>query len=75
MSTKSVTVTGDDVTVSKVIWQALRRQPAGYIDVVLARNPGLAELGPFLPVGTVVVLPLDEVPTAAAERPLVRLWD
>lgn len=41
---------------------------------MLETNPGLAALGPVLPVGTVVELP---EPTAAAPRTndLIQLWD
>lgn len=45
---------------------------SGYVEAVLAANPGLAELGPILPKGTVVVLPDIETST---EVPVVRLWD
>ena len=40
---------------------------------VLEDNPGLAALGPVLPMGTEVILP-DRVP-AAAKKTLVQLWD
>lgn len=40
---------------------------------VLDANPGLAALGPILPMGTEVVLP-DSAP-AAATKTLVQLWD
>lgn len=44
---------------------------------VLEANPGLADLGPILPLGTVVVVP---APVSAAVdatrlRPLLQLWD
>lgn len=42
-------------------------------ELVLEANPGLAELGPFPPVGTVIVLP--DVETRPKERELVKLWD
>lgn len=46
---------------------------AGVVEDVLERNPGLAALGPVLPMGTPVELP-DGVPAAAATN-LVKLWD
>lgn len=45
---------------------------SGYVEAVLAANPGLAAKGPILPMGTVVVLPDIETST---EVPMVRLWD
>ena len=45
----------------------------GLVEVVLELNPGLADLGPVLPLGTVV-----ELPTAQADqtsKKLIQLWD
>ncbi|MGL6559592.1 tail protein X [Aeromonas dhakensis] len=39
---------------------------------VLELNPGLAELGPILPTGTLITMPA--APTQA-EQPLIQLWD
>lgn len=47
---------------------------------VLDANPGLAELGAILPLGTVVTIPAQLVagvsgsPTTTPTRPLVQLW-
>lgn len=44
---------------------------------VLDANPGLAELGPILPIGTPVIVPGQLVRTASVTtpvRPLVQLW-
>lgn len=46
---------------------------SGYVETVLDVNPGLAALGPILPIGTKVVLP--DLPKAAPERKIVSLWD
>ncbi len=40
---------------------------------VLAFNPGLAGLGPILPMGTIIMMPFIESRKTAAE--LVALWD
>lgn len=45
---------------------------SGYVEAVLAANPGLATLPVRLPAGTVIVLP--EV-AAAVTDPVVKLWD
>lgn len=46
---------------------------SGFVEAVLAANPGLAALGPVLPVGTQVFLPvLDPDPE---QEQLVTLWD
>lgn len=45
---------------------------AGITEQVLTLNPRLAELGPILPMGTIITLP--DAPTQAA-APLIQLWD
>lgn len=47
---------------------------AGVTEAALRMNPGLAALGPVLPMGTAVELP--EAPIAAtAETKIEQLWD
>lgn len=46
---------------------------SGYVERVLDVNPGLAEVGPVLPIGMRVLLP--DLPKAAQERKIVSLWD
>lgn len=45
---------------------------SGFVEVVLENNPGLADIGPILPIGTMVNLP-DLV--RPAELSTVSLWD
>lgn len=45
---------------------------AGITEQVLALNPGLADRGPVLPLGTLITLP--QTPTQA-NAPLIQLWD
>ena len=47
---------------------------AGVVESALAANPGLAELGPVLPLGTAVRLPAATVATQT-ETALVQLWN
>jgi phage tail protein X len=46
---------------------------AGVTEATYALNPGLAALGPTLPLGQRVLLP--DKPTAAAASKTVSLWD
>lgn len=46
---------------------------AGAVEAVLEANPGLAELGPVLPAGTLVELP--DLPTPLETIETVKLWD
>ncbi|WP_137936114.1 tail protein X [Chitinivorax sp. B] len=59
-------------TVDLLCWRHLGRT-GGVTERVLARNPGLAELGPVLPLGTQVTLP--DRPVSVPVRPLINLWD
>jgi phage tail protein X len=46
---------------------------AGTVEAVLEANPGLAELGAVLPVGTVIDMP--ELNTIEQTKPLLQLFD
>ncbi|WP_375261862.1 tail protein X [Palleronia sp.] len=46
---------------------------SAYVEAVLTANPGLAALGPRLPMGTLVRLP--DVKPAQDVRQTVTLWD
>jgi phage tail protein X len=63
------TIQGD--TVDALCWRHLQRTQ-GVVEATLLLNPGLADLGPILPTGTVVEL---AQPAAAATRAVVKLWD
>ena len=60
-------------TVDLVCWRELGRTGRVVEDVLLA-NPGLADLGPVLPIGAVVVLP-DAVVERGETVDTVQLWD
>lgn len=76
MNENTVIVRSSGLTLSKLIWQQFRRQPVGYLEAVLLRNPDLAELGTFIPVGTEIVFPLEITEAKSVqERNVVRLWD
>lgn len=71
--TKTVRVSTEGVTLSLMIWRQFRASMPGVLEQALTLNPGIASLGPYLPVGTVVVLPLPQ--KVVATKPVVRLWD
>ena len=66
-------VAGEGISVDLLIWREYRRPMPGLVEAVLDSNPGLAALGPILPVGTLVKLPLLK-PAPVAELAVVRLW-
>lgn len=48
---------------------------AGITEQIYAANPGMADLGPILPLGTLVTLPDLSTTQADTHRPLINLWD
>ena len=70
---ETITVSGDGITVPLLIWRRFRRPMPGLMEAVYARNHGLADLGPYLPMGTVVELPIP-VPRENARADPIRLW-
>lgn len=61
-------------TLDALCWRHLGRT-AGAVEQALDLNPGLAALGPVLPIGTVVVLPDTPPATEPHVQRLVQLWD
>lgn len=73
---ETVVVQRTRTTVDLLLWRRYGIAGLGLVEQVWALNPGLADLGPVLPVGTEVLLP--EAPTAselaATERKIVNLF-
>lgn len=63
-------VQGD--TVDAICWRHYGRT-AGVVEQVLDANPGLADLGPVIPNGTLIALP--DAAVQAEQRQMVNLWD
>ncbi len=63
--------TSEGETVDLICWRAFGTT-RGLTEALLEANPGLADKGAFLPVGTLVTLP--EKAAAQVARP-IRLWD
>lgn len=58
-----------------LLWREAALGPAD-LTRVLDANPGLADLGAILPLGTVVIVPAAaQSPAAARALPLTQLWD
>lgn len=75
----TIKVAGTGITVELLLWRHGKRRGAtsARLTETLNLNPGLAALGPFLPLGTVVVLP--DLPPASqrsmTRAPAVSLFD
>jgi phage tail protein X len=73
MIVEPVTVEGEFITVSLIVWRRFKRPMPALVEQIHDINPGLAELGAFLPVGTSFDLP---VPTPREPIILeqIKLW-
>lgn len=73
---ETVTVAGEGITVPLLVWRRFRRHMPGMVERVLDENPGLPDLGLYLPLGTVVRIPIPAAETdgtaRVAER--IQLW-
>lgn len=61
-------------TVDALVWRALG-MGAGVVEQVLDLNRDIAALGPVLPEGHIVTLPLLTAAAAPPARAIVQLWD
>lgn len=64
-------MTSDGDTVDYVAWKYYDTQNGRVVEQLLDANPGLADLGPSLPAGVLIIMP-DITPELAAQG--VRLW-
>lgn len=72
MTTETIRVGAVGLSLDLILWRRFKRLVPGLAEQVFATNPGLADAGPLLPLGTVFVV---EIPTAPPEAAVVKLWD
>lgn len=70
---ETIKVEREGLTLSRIIWRRFKKQVPGLVERVLDINPGLSALGPILPVGTVIKIPIPNVRQNTDVTP-VRLW-
>ena len=70
---ETVTVEGDGLTVSVIVWRRFKRPMPGLVEVIHDLNPGLADLGQTLPVGTSFDMPIP-IPREQQVLDPIRLW-
>lgn len=63
-----------DTPLDLLLFVALKREVSGLVEDTLARNPGLAALGPFPPKGTQVVVSVPASTSTTAATTVVRLY-
>lgn len=71
---EKVVVSGDGLTASLLVWRRFKKPMPGLVERIYALNPGLAESGPFLPVGAEFLLPIPAASTGEQDVTPVRLW-
>ena len=70
---ETVTVEGDELTVSTIVWRRFKRPMPGLVEAIYDLNPGLADLGQTLPVGTRFDMPIP-IPREQQILDPIRLW-
>jgi len=74
---ETVTIKGDGITLDLLVWRRYRRRIPGFVERILGMeaNHGIAALGPILPVGTIVTMPIISSEALPARRKTIKLWD
>lgn len=62
---ETITIRGEGISLDLLLWRRYGVRGQGLVEETLVLNPGLAALGPILPLGTVVTVP-DLPPSASA---------
>lgn len=70
---ETVTVEGDELTLSLIVWRRFKKPMPGLLEQILDANPGLADLGSFLPLGTIFEMPVPVLQENPVLDP-IRLW-
>ena len=70
---ETVTVEGDGLTVSVIVWRRFKRPMPGLVEAIYDLNPGLADLAQTLPVGTSFDMPIP-IPREQQVLDPIRLW-
>ena len=68
-----VTVKGDGLTVSTIVWRRFKRPMPGLVEQIYDLNPGLADHGQVLPVGVTFNMPIP-IPREKQVLDPIRLW-
>jgi phage tail protein X len=76
MPIETLKVAAERTPLDLLLWRRYKREVPGLVEQTLQRNPGLARLGAFPPVGATVAV---EAPAPALKgrqaAPVVRLYD
>jgi phage tail protein X len=70
---ETVTVEGDGLTISLLVWRRFKRPMPRLVEQILDLNPSLADQGQFLTVGTTISIPIP-IPREQQVLEPIRLW-
>jgi len=70
---ETITVEGDEITVSLVVWRRFHRPMPELVERIYDMNQDLAELGLYLPVGTSFDMPVT-TPRPSVFLDEIKLW-
>jgi len=73
MIVEPITIEGEFITVSLIVWRRFKRPMPGLVEKIHDINPGLADLGAHLPVGTSFDMPVP-MPREPAILDPITLW-
>ena len=74
-SVERVTIIDEGVTIARLIWNRFQKPMPGLLGQVYEANPGIAATGPFLAVGSVVLLPIPQQREDERIIERVTLWN
>jgi phage tail protein X len=72
---ETVALAGEGMMLDAILWQRFRKPTPGLLEKALDINPGLAALGPMLPHGTIINIPVQRQVAQAPTLAPVSLWD
>jgi phage tail protein X len=70
---ETITVRGENIPLDLLLWRRYGVRGQSLVGAALDINPGLADLGPILPLGTTVIIP-DLPPETAPAVKVVSLF-
>ena len=75
MAVEVLTVEGHAMPLDLLLFKRFGREIRGFVEATYAQNPGLAALGPVLPLGTTVRVTPPAPAAAKFTRKSIRLYD
>ena len=75
MTTETLTVRGKPMPLDLLLFKRFQREIPGFVEATYTQNPGLADLGLILPIGTEVTVTTPAPRPTKTIRKAIRLYD